>query len=70
MSMEQAESRAFIDGWALAASQVMRVFDQPTIAYELMRAAGITTRADIRKLKLEKFDTGPLYKVLKSEGKS
>lgn len=65
---EKAELAALTQGWAMAASQVMRLFDEPGIAYDLMSTAGIRTRADVRKLKLEKFDTDPLHAVLKQQG--
>lgn len=70
LSMEQAGRLATAQCFGMAAAQVMREYDQPGIAYSLMRGSGITTRTEIRKLKLQRFDTEMLYKVLKSEGKS
>ena len=59
--------REFKRGWAMAAAHLMRAFDEPSMAYDILAHAGITTSADVKLLALESFDTVPLYAVLRSE---
>lgn len=59
----------FSRGMCIAAAQVKRSHDEPGIAYELLKSAGITTRKACRDLGLEEYDLTPLYSVLKSERK-
>lgn len=62
------EADEFTHGYLTAASQVMRAFDNPTIAVELMKTAGVTSRRELRAARLDKFDLDPLLEVCKQEG--
>lgn len=66
---EEGRKSEFTMGYLIAAAQVQRGFDQPTIAYDLMCAVGVTTRKQCRDAGLEEYDLKPLYAVLKLEGK-
>ncbi len=59
----------FERGWLMAASHVMRAFDEPSIVYDLMAHIGVSSRKKCRDMGLEEFDLKPLYEVLKLEGK-
>lgn len=67
-NQENGKADDFTYGYLVAAAEVMRLFDQPGIAFELMRTAGVSTKAGLRKAKLPEFDHKPLAKVLYQQG--
>ncbi len=67
--VKNVRKEEFEKGWLMAASHVMRVFDQPGIAWDLMAHVGVSSRKQCRDAGLEEFDLKPLYAVLKLEGK-
>lgn len=61
------ETRQFQLGYALAAAQVQRSFDQPGIAAELLHVVGLTTVRSLKAIGVEDFDMEPLRKVIRGE---
>lgn len=64
-----SKPREFELGYAMAAAQVQRSFDQPTIAWELMQTVGLTTVKKLKAVGVEEFDLKPLRKVIRLEAR-
>lgn len=59
----KAERRGITIGMALAAAILVRDFDQPTLAKEMVSAAGIEAD-NLASLSLDEYDHEPLLKIL------
>lgn len=61
--------REFVHGYLIACASVIREFDQPTMAYEILCEVGCCTLGDLKdKGKgLMEFDLKPLRKCIKQE---
>lgn len=57
----------FTFGYLAAAAEVMRLFDLPTVAYQLMNTVGVSTKTELRSAGLSEFDHKPLQKVLRQQ---
>lgn len=53
-----------VHGMAMAASLIVRTFDNPTIALEVLGAAGIDRKSEVEALLLTSYDADPLLKIL------
>lgn len=53
-----------VHGMAMAASLIVRTFDNPTIALEVLGAAGIDRKSEVEALLLTIYDADPLLKIL------
>lgn len=52
-------------GMALAAAFLVRDFDQPTLAREILGAAGLSAAWSLETLQLEDYDLRPLLQIVK-----
>lgn len=68
-ALEKEKAQEFIRGYLMAAAHVMRTFDQPGIAFDLMGAVGVTTRRECIASGLEGYDLKQLHRILKQENR-
>ncbi len=61
-----AEKRGIDIGMCLAAAMLLRDFDRPSLAREILDAAGIDA-ARVKELELDDYDSEPLLEELASE---
>lgn len=54
-----------LHGMAIAAALLARDYDNPTLALEVLGAAGCDRVADIDRLHLDDYDADPLLKIVK-----
>lgn len=64
-SLDRANLDGVNVGIALAAAIIVRTFDNPTIALEVLGAAGLDRRSEIVALGLDEYDAKPLLGILK-----
>lgn len=57
--------RQFQLGYVLAAAQVKRAFDEPTIAGELLKTVGVMSVRKMKSIGVEEFDLKPLRDVIR-----
>lgn len=63
MTAETPEDRGMRVGMALAAAIVVRTFDNPTIAKEILGAAGLDSRRRLSEIELDDYDKAPLMRL-------
>lgn len=61
---QEAQKHGISIGMALAAAMLVRDFDSPTHAREILGAAGIDNREAVTSLGLDDYDVEPLLKIV------
>lgn len=62
--MKDSKDSEFYQGFALALASLVRLFDYPTVAVDIMKSNGVDID-DLRKARVEKYDFSVLDKAWK-----